>query len=155
MNKNKRAVCGEKLRFLCAIGDMLGGSDNRDIMTDQLNQQSELKKMASTQELCDPCAGIQRNWRRAPGHAELEQGGNRQEDMRQNRHSQPKHGLVTITKPTSRRAGRWWGFLASWAELLLSCFFGLPLSAFVQKPRQERQQQHRAWNGPNKKVRAD
>ncbi len=39
-------------------------------MTDDLNRQNELKKM----ELCNSCAGIQRNWRRAPGHAELVQG---------------------------------------------------------------------------------
>ena len=29
--------------------------------------------------LCEPCQGIQRNWRGAPGHAELRQGNNRKE----------------------------------------------------------------------------
>ena len=53
-------------------------------MTKDLARQSELKKMA----LCDGCAGIQRNWRRAPGHAELVQGANRKEEH--------GHGLVTI-----------------------------------------------------------
>ena len=43
-------------------------------MTDDLNRKTELKKM----ELCDSCAGIQRNWRKAPGHPELVQGANRQ-----------------------------------------------------------------------------
>ncbi len=32
-------------------------------------RQADQKKM----ELCEPCTGIQRNWRRAPGHAELVQ----------------------------------------------------------------------------------
>ena len=54
-------------------------------MTEDVNRQNELKKMA----LCDSCAGIQRNWRRAPGHAELLQGNNRQEKR--------NHGLVTVT----------------------------------------------------------
>ena len=39
-------------------------------------RQADQQKMA----LCEPCAGIQRNWRRAPGHAELVQGASRKED---------------------------------------------------------------------------
>ncbi len=39
-------------------------------------RQAGLQKMA----LCEPCAGIQRNWRRAPGHAELVQGASRKQD---------------------------------------------------------------------------
>ena len=89
---------------------MPGSSDNSHIMTDQLNRQNELKKTASEPELCEPCAGIQRNWRRAPGHAELEQGGNRQEDMRQNRHSNHKHNLVTITSYSCARCGTAWEY---------------------------------------------
>ena len=46
-------------------------------MTQDLNQQNELKKT----ELCDSCAGIQRNWRRAPGHAELVPGAARPESV--------------------------------------------------------------------------
>jgi hypothetical protein len=38
-------------------------------MANESNRQDELKKMV----LCASCAGIQRNWRRAPGHAELVQ----------------------------------------------------------------------------------
>ena len=75
-------------------------------MTEDLNRQNELKKMT----LCEPCAGIQRNWRRAPGHAELEQGGNRQEDMRSDRHSNHKHHLVTITSYSCARCGTAWEY---------------------------------------------
>ena len=71
-------------------------------------RESELKKMT----LCEPCQGIQRNWRRAPGHAELEQGGNRQEDMRTDRHSnhKHKHNLVTITSYSCARCGTAWEY---------------------------------------------
>ena len=67
-------------------------------MTDDVNRQSELKKMA----LCDSCAGIQRNWRRAPGHAELLQGNNRQEKR--------NHGLVTVTSYRCDRCGTAWDY---------------------------------------------
>ena len=75
-------------------------------MTDDLNRQSELKKM----ELCEPCSGIQRNWRRAPGHAELVQGGNRQEDLLESRYSNVKRGLVTITSYRCDRCGTSWEY---------------------------------------------
>lgn len=42
-------------------------------MANDSNRQEELKKMV----LCASCAGIQRNWRRAPGHAELVQTSSR------------------------------------------------------------------------------
>ena len=67
-------------------------------MTEDVNRQSELKKMA----LCDSCAGIQRNWRRAPGHAELLQGNNRQEKR--------NHGLVTVTSYRCDRCGTAWNY---------------------------------------------
>ena len=67
-------------------------------MTLDPNRENELKKM----ELCDSCAGIQRNWRRAPGHAELLQGGNRQEKR--------KHGLVTVTSYSCDRCGTAWEY---------------------------------------------
>jgi hypothetical protein len=67
-------------------------------MTLDPNRENELKKM----ELCDSCAGIQRNWRRAPGHAELLQGGNRQEKR--------KHGLVTVTSYRCDRCGTAWEY---------------------------------------------
>ena len=52
--------------------------------------------------LCEPCAGIQRNWRKAPGHAELVQGTNRQERRKQ--------GLVTITSYRCDRCGTAWDY---------------------------------------------
>jgi hypothetical protein len=79
-------------------------------MTDHTNRQDELKKMT----LCEPCQGIQRNWRRAPGHAELEQGGNRQEDRRpgrqESRYSNHQPHLVTITSYSCARCGTAWEY---------------------------------------------
>ena len=40
-------------------------------MTKDPARQRELQPMS----LCEPCQGIQRNWRKAPGHAELMQRG--------------------------------------------------------------------------------
>lgn len=42
-------------------------------MANESNRRDELKRMT----LCASCAGIQRNWRRAPGHAELVQVSSR------------------------------------------------------------------------------
>jgi DnaJ-class molecular chaperone len=67
-------------------------------MTDDINRQNELKKM----ELCDACAGIQRNWRKAPGHAELVQGANRQERR--------GGSLVTVTQYSCDRCGTAWEY---------------------------------------------
>ena len=67
-------------------------------MTDDINRQSELKKMT----LCDSCAGVQRNWRKAPGHPELVQGNNRHETRR--------HGLVAITSYSCDRCGTRWEY---------------------------------------------
>lgn len=52
--------------------------------------------------LCEPCQGIQRNWRGAPGHAELRQGNNRKE----------LHGRaeVTITGYFCDRCGAHWHY---------------------------------------------
>jgi hypothetical protein len=67
-------------------------------MTREQARQSELKRM----ELCDPCAGIQRNWRRAPGHAELVQRGNRKEER--------GSGTVTITIYQCDHCGTVWEY---------------------------------------------
>ncbi|SFU70202.1 hypothetical protein SAMN05216350_10429 [Polaromonas sp. YR568] len=67
-------------------------------MTQDPQRAQELKKM----ELCDSCAGIQRNWRKAPGHAELVQGDPRHETRR--------HGLVTITSYQCDRCGTRWEY---------------------------------------------
>lgn len=64
-----------------------------------MNQPDKLKKM----QLCDSCQGIQRNWRRAPGHAELRQGVNRKE-----RGSEGQQ--VTITKYRCDRCGTAWEY---------------------------------------------
>jgi hypothetical protein len=72
---------------------------NRQLsMSAQQNIQNELKKMV----LCEPCSGIQRNWRRAPGHAELVQGTNRKE-LRDS-------GTVTITRYRCDRCGTSWEY---------------------------------------------
>jgi hypothetical protein len=55
-------------------------------MTQDLSAQSA----TTPTTLCEPCAGIQRNWRRAPGHAELVQRKNRKEER--------AHGSVTVTR---------------------------------------------------------
>ena len=53
-------------------------------------------------ELCASCAGIQRNWRRAAGHAELLQGANRKEER--------PHGQVTVTRYVCDRCGNVWDY---------------------------------------------
>lgn len=67
-------------------------------MTQDPNRQNELKKM----ELCESCAGIQRDWRKAPGHPELVQGNNRHETRR--------GALVTITNYKCDRCGTHWEY---------------------------------------------
>ena len=56
----------------------------------------------SNAALCTPCAGVQRNWRRAPGHAELVQGSNRRE-LRAER-------SVTVTRYRCDRCGAVWDY---------------------------------------------
>ncbi|CAM4312823.1 MAG: hypothetical protein RR473_04755 [Comamonas sp.] len=56
----------------------------------------------SEEHLCEPCTGIQRNWRKAPGHAELMQRGNRNEER--GSHS------VTITRYLCERCGTVWDY---------------------------------------------
>lgn len=67
-------------------------------MTSDLNSLNDVKKMA----LCEPCSGIQRNWRKAPGHAELVQGANRKESR--------DEGTVTITRYRCDRCGTAWEY---------------------------------------------
>lgn len=74
-------------------------------MTDDLNPPNELAQA----QLCDSCAGIQRNWRRAPGHAELVQRANRQVER--------SHGLVTITRYCCDRCGTVWDYENNRADL--------------------------------------
>jgi len=72
-------------------------TDNHAPATPQ-KPENELKKMP----LCESCSGIQRNWRRALGHAELLQRGNRQE-LQAGR-------LVTITSYVCDRCGTAWEY---------------------------------------------
>lgn len=67
-------------------------------MTQDPAPQNEQNKMA----LCESCAGIQRNWRRAPGHAELVQGNNR--------HETRCKGLIAITSYRCDRCGTAWEY---------------------------------------------
>lgn len=67
-------------------------------MTQDPNQADELPKT----DMCASCADIQRNWRRAPGHAELVQGANRKEPR--------SHGQVTITQYRCDRCGTAWEY---------------------------------------------
>lgn len=69
-------------------------------MTSPLSaREQDQKKMA----LCEPCTGIQRNWRRAPGHAELVQGNNRKEEREDGR-------MVTVTSYRCDRCGTRWEY---------------------------------------------
>ena len=67
-------------------------------MTQDLNSQNDVKQP----ELCDSCAGIQRNWRGAPGHPELMQGTNRTEPR--------NHGQAVITQYRCERCGTVWAY---------------------------------------------
>lgn len=50
--------------------------------------------------LCEPCAGIQRHWRKAPGHAELVQGTHTREDR--------GDGQASFTRYRCDRCGAAW-----------------------------------------------
>ena len=57
---------------------------------------------ANNVQLCESCAGIQQNWRRARGHPELMQGTHRTVAH--------KHGQVTIIKYCCERCGTVWEY---------------------------------------------
>ena len=56
----------------------------------------------ATRTLCEPCASIQRDWRRAPGHVELIQGDNRKEARNER--------TVTVTRYRCERCGATWDY---------------------------------------------
>jgi hypothetical protein len=60
------------------------------------------KTPGASAALCESCAGIQRNWRKAPGHAELQQGAHRQERR--------GGALVTVTRYRCDRCGTSWDY---------------------------------------------
>jgi hypothetical protein len=70
-------------------------------MTDNYKIAAEAREAA----LCEPCKGIQRNWRRAPGHAELVQGENRKE-LRGAREER----AVTVTRYQCARCASIWDY---------------------------------------------
>lgn len=70
--------------------------------TTHMNQDLNPPKESEKTPLCDSCEGIQRNWRRAPGHAELVQGVNRKEAR--------SHGQVTVTRYVCDRCGTTWDY---------------------------------------------
>ena len=71
--------------------------------TPRVNLPSDIKKTGlEKNDLCGSCAGVQRNWRRAPGHPELMQGTHRTEAH--------KHGQVTITRYRCERCGTVWEY---------------------------------------------
>ena len=70
----------------------------KNTMTQDPQRQSELKKI----EMCDACAGIQRNWRKAPGHVELAQGSNYKRER--------ATGMVTVTRYVCERCGTYWEY---------------------------------------------
>ena len=68
-------------------------------MTLDPQRQHELQRIA----LCEACAGVQRHWRRAPGHAELAQRGNYR------RNGEGGHE-VTVTRYVCERCGTHWEY---------------------------------------------
>jgi len=67
-------------------------------MTQDTSPQTDVK----TKALCESCAGVQQNWRRAPGHPELVQGVNRKEPR--------AHGTVTVTRYVCDRCSTVWDY---------------------------------------------
>jgi hypothetical protein len=97
--KSKKALCiSVQSAFFMGVGGAPRPHRKSLQMTIESNRQDDLNKMV----LCEPCSGIQRHWRRAPGHAELVQGTNRKE--------QRESGPVTITRYRCDRCGTAWEY---------------------------------------------
>ena len=67
-----------------------------------MNASTESTLPPESPVLCEPCQGIQRNWRGAPGHVELQQGGHLKEVRGQ--------AKVTITGYFCDRCGAHWHY---------------------------------------------
>ena len=67
-----------------------------------MTQDTSPQTAAKTKALCESCAGVQQNWRRAPGHPELVQGVNRKEPR--------PHGTVTVTRYVCDRCSTVWDY---------------------------------------------
>jgi len=72
-------------------------------MSNESQRRAELKKLV----LCTSCAGIQRNWRKAPGHAELVQGASRKAER--NDQGGGSH-MVTLTSYRCDACGARWEY---------------------------------------------
>jgi hypothetical protein len=84
-------------------------TQNLHVVPDATIATTTAKASAPQTPLCEPCAGIQQNWRRAPGHAELVQGNNRKVDRGQ--------GQATITQYRCDRCGTAWEYENNKANL--------------------------------------
>ena len=67
-----------------------------------MTEPTHTPEAAQPAPLCEPCQGIQRNWRGALGHAELQQGNHRKE--------QRGKVQVTITGYFCDRCGTHWHY---------------------------------------------
>ncbi len=67
-----------------------------------MTQDSSSTPANTPESMCTSCAGIQQNWRRAKGHVELQQHGNRKEER--------ASGQVTVTRYQCDRCGTIWDY---------------------------------------------
>ena len=67
-----------------------------------MNSSTNRPNDVTPRALCEPCAGIQPNWRRAPGHAELAQGAHRKVER--------ETGQATLTSYRCDRCGTAWEY---------------------------------------------
>ena len=73
-----------------------------------MNAATESTALTEPSPLCEPCQGIQRNWRGAPGHPELQQGKHRKELQ--------GNVQVTITGYFCDRCGTHWHYTNNKAD---------------------------------------
>ena len=67
-----------------------------------MTMNAQAPQKTPTTALCEPCAGIQRHWRKAPGHAELVQGTHSREDR--------GNGQASFTRYRCDRCGVAWEY---------------------------------------------
>ncbi|MDB5965198.1 MAG: hypothetical protein JWQ72_1698 [Polaromonas sp.] len=79
---------------------MTPGATRTQPLKEHMTQDTLPPEQPKPRVMCDSCAGIQRNWRKAPGHPELVQGESHADKRRT--------GFVTITKYRCDRCGTSW-----------------------------------------------
>ena len=79
----------------------MSSNDDNDKMIDELNRLQKFKNR--------PCVSLALAFS-APGHAELQQSSNRQEDMRASSYSNHKCDLVSVTRYSCVRCGTGWEY---------------------------------------------